>query len=273
MNRLTGCSSLIAGLALGLTVIACGGDDGPADAAIVPDAEPQVGSLSLAWEITDGTALQSCAAVAALSVRISVTPAAGGFGQNDIFGCEAGTVLSRDFDAGEYNIEVTLVAAAGDLAPPFRMNRVEIKTGEETALGTLTFEVAPRGSFDFEVGTMEIGPNCDPVADGGAGLGNLLIELVDTSGECIPATMEIGAGASRPADTYNSDCTGLIYGCIEKDQTVTLTGVRSGELGLRMSGTRDNGGCYERTSQFTVPGNDLQVSLPTQTLRTLVDCP
>lgn len=253
---------VVAVAVVGLMWSACRSGEATPDASFV-DAPPSQGTLSLSWRLTDGTGDITCADVAGLSVRMLVTPAIGGFADIDIFGCTAGSVTSRGFDATTYDVRLELSAAAGLLATPVVINDVVVEPGRDTNLGEFVFEVPAIGNLQFTIDSDSLGLNCDP-APGGGGISSVVFELRDAANQCT-GTFDIAAGATQPAGTYASDCS-TAYGCIENDQPITVSNIPSGSYRLIIRADKGGLPCYERTSQFEVPGNNLTEDLMTQFL-------
>ncbi len=267
MNRFL--HRLVLGSALawaGIAVSACGGDDTPPDAEPVPDAAPEVGTINLEWEIVYMGNPLTCADVGANTISIRFTPSQGGSGTAEALSCSAMGATTSPIDSGTYDVEVSLInGSLQDLAVEQMINDVEIVTGQSTALGTLTFEVEPRGTIDFTINAEEDGLNCDPDTMNGAGITELRIEFMDSQGACVPTTFTIEAGATQPAGEYMSDCAGSSYGCIENDQAVSAV-VPSGPSSMVFTGYKGVEECHRRTGQFDVSGGNLITELIEQYL-------
>jgi hypothetical protein len=274
MNRLTH-RLFISGLLTGLLGFAsgCGGGDNNPDAAPPPDAPPQVGTLNLSWQITDGVAgTLTCAEVAGSSVSIRATPKGGGTGVPSVLSCDSGSG-SVTIPAGTYDVVITLITSNNSqLSEPQQFNDVEIKVGLQTAVGPLNFQVVPLGIVEFKIDTDSGASNCAPDTQGGAGMTDIYVAFHNADGECISRNFIIGEGATQPAGIFLSDCAGTTFGgCIENDQTIRLEGVSSGANSMVFLGYKNGVGCFARTSQFTVAGNNLTTTLITQLLvRTLI---
>lgn len=259
---------LVVGCALGMW--ACG-DATPPDAGVAADAAPPVGRVSLEWQISDGTNALTCADVGAQVVRIQALPVGGGSATIDTLPCEdgVGSVPLREY---AYDVEVALIGSALEpLGETFTKENVNIRKNETTSLGTVSLVVAPRGNVEFFLDAAGAGGNCEAEPDG-AGITQISLELRDRAGACVPATFEIGAGATRPAGTYVTDCAGARFDCVENDQLVRAVGVRSGQQSLRIRGLRGEQECYQRNSQFNVPGGDLTTNLESLALALDVSC-
>ena len=260
--------SAVAGATLG-----CGEDAPPVDAAIIPDAPPEIGTLSLTWALTNGGTPLQCSDVGGLNVSVTATPQDGGFSEPSSFSCDSGTGMSLPFNSGIYNIEVTLVASGNQqLADPQTLQSIEILTGENTDLGSFTFDVAPMGNVDFTITTEAVAGNCTSEAQNGAGITEIAIEFLDGQGTCVPSTFTIGDGANQTGGTYNADCQGARYTCIDADQAIRAENVPSGTKSMTITGYRGVDECYTRMPQFTVPGNGLSTELLPQTLTPVGAC-
>lgn len=249
-------------------------DDAPAvDAGPVIDAPPEVGTLSLSWTITDNGNTLACGDVGGLSVRVTATPQDGGFATPEAFGCEVTNGTSAPIDTGVYNVEIVLVTNGNrDLTTPEVIQGVEIMTGQDTDIGTFEFPVSPRGSVEFTIDAQAGTPNCEPEANGGAEISEFRIEVLDSEGTCVPATITIADGANQTGGTYASDCAGARYGCIDNDQLVSISDVPAGTASLNIIGYRGVDECYSRMPQFSVSGNGLLTELLPQVLTAIGPC-
>ena len=257
---------VIIGLACGLLAAACG-DDAGADAGPPPDAAVTQGTMSLTWDINDVDMTElTCADVSGITVRITATPVGGGGAAIDALSCNAGEGTTLPIDAGAYNVGIQLRATAGTLSQIITMPDVDVVAGGNSPLGNVVFTVPAQGNFDFDIDTSATGLNCDDELSNGAGITDFVFELRDSSNACVDATFAIGAGAVQSAGSYDTDCA-VAYGvCIENDQAITVTGVRSGAYTLAIHGFKGGLDCWARAPQFTVPGNDLSFLLGTQQL-------
>lgn len=245
-----------------------GGGDAGVDATPEYDAPPPQGTLSLDWQIQYNDTTLTCAQVGAISVRLTITPSDGGTGVPEALNCDPNNATTTDIDVGVYDIAISLIAETGfqPLGEPYTLNDVEVMANQNTSLGTVVFNVVPRGNLAFKLDTDTGTTNCKTDAEGGAGITEVAIELRDSEGACVPTSFEIEAGASQPAGTYTSDCAGARYACIENDQQIRVTGTPSGATSMVMTGYKGQEACYARMPQFTVPGNDLTLTLNDQVL-------
>ncbi len=233
-----------------LVVAGCGSNEGPPDAHMI-DARPPGGTFSLQWTIHDGTSPLVCSDISAQAVSVEITPDNAGFGVVDSFSCSSATGTTRALDPGLYTLNVELDGIGGALGAPQKFMHVEAKSSQDTPLGALDFMVVAQGGLKMTLATQDTSSNC---AAGGAGIEDMTVQLASASGTCIPATFMVAAGAQNPASVYVSDCNTLPLGpCIEKDQEITVTGLRSGQVKLVVDGDIGGKACWSGVNFVTVP--------------------
>jgi hypothetical protein len=248
-------------LLLGL-VAGCGDDAGPPDAR-VPDSAPANGTISLTWSIADGATVLTCAQVGSQVVGLTVREVDSPFAQTDAVSCSAGAGATS-VAPGTYDVTVSL---GGVDVPDVSFQDLVVTSGQDTAAGDAHFEVQAIGGFSFQM-VAGAGGNCA----GGVDAVSLALALLD--GTCVPATFDIAAGASNPADTYTTSCTtpAPYPGCIESDQLVTAQPtIATGSYRLHIDADVGGSTCWSRTPQFDVPANAQIKALPDQILTDL--CP
>ncbi len=245
--------------------ISCGDDTGPPDARRI-DGEPEGGTVSLTWAITDPDGVPvSCANVGATSLALSLVPTDQPFGVTDVLSCGSLEGTSRAIAPGSYNITAEL---GGVTAEDVVFANVEVVSGADTPIGNAGFEVVVEGGFEFRMLAGSVG-NCVPLASGGAGLTSVQIVLDDVDGTCVPVTFDIAAsnaGGGGVAGTYTTNCTvpSSFPACIAEDQTLTVAPtVPSGTYRMTITGFVDANACWSRNPQFNVPaGGDVTTLLP-----------
>ena len=255
-------TALAVACALGLA--ACGDDSGPPDARLI-DGPPEGGTISLSWVIQDpdGNVL-TCDQVGTSIITLDIIPVDQPFGSSDVIGCASGTGTSRPIAPGLYDVRASL---GGVDAAPVEIDDILVQTGQDTAIGEVTFQVAAVGGFSFRISAGGQG-NCTPEDQGGAGITATQIELQRIGGGCVPVTFDIAAGASQPASTYTTDCTTPApHVCIAQDQTVLATPtIPTGPYRMTITGFVGGAACWSRVAQFDVPAGASVENLPQQNL-------
>lgn len=220
-------------LAAALALAACSGGSGFPDAGET-DAPPPTGKFSVAWTIADGARMLTCDEVGGLVVSIEVTSPALGGGFVEAFTCGLGTNESRAVPVGLYDLSFELVGRSGSLGT-LPVQRVMVSADSVTPVAPLHFPVRAQGLVDARL-VAGATSNC-AVAPNGADIATMTLQLERQGGACVPTTFTIGAGATRPAFTYDSTCAtpAPTAVCIERDQPITAT-VASGTYVVRARG-------------------------------------
>jgi hypothetical protein len=219
-----------------LAGIGCGDDSGgPAIDAAPPDA-PITGTITFGWTIMRSGAPATCAEVGNPTVRITALPESGGVAEIDTFSCTSMTA-STAVPPGMYTVTFNL----GELAETQPMRDVTVLANQDTAVGTVTFNVTAEATIQFHLVTSASGGNCADETTAGAGITAFVLELRDASGmTCVPTTFNVG----MPAETYASDCAGAQFRCIESDEVVQVTGLVFGNYRVLIQGFEDTTICY-----------------------------
>lgn len=252
--------ALVSAAALAATLHGCGDSPDTPDAATI-DAAPVRGNFSVAWSITNGGESLSCADVGAAAVSIRLVRQGAGNGEAESFPCEAGQGVSRALAPGVYDFTIDLRAtgSASLIDAPLRVQGFEIVANQDSALPEQVFSVEPVGNFTFTVDAGTTAGNCADDGAGGAGIVGLEFSLKDASGVCVPADFVIAEG-SESGGTYSTDCASAPtpFPCIGADQVVSVSDYRSGVYSLEISGQKAGPvDCFERVSNFTLPGANL----------------
>lgn len=231
-----------------VALAACGGNGGPPDARVI-DGAPPGGTFSLTWTIHDGATALTCADLANPTVAVSIVEEGAGFGVSDVFSCSSTTGTSRALAPGTYNLTIELTGATGALGPAIVRQGVVVVTSADTPLDPIDFMVMAQGGLGFRIAAAGQPSNC-----AGAGIDGMLLQMRDGTNTCVPATFTIAAGATAPASTYSDDCATAVVGpCIEQDQQVTVTGLRSGPARLVITGQTAGLACWSGVHFLTVP--------------------
>jgi hypothetical protein len=146
---------------------------------------------------------------------------------------------------------------------------VKIDVDTDTPLAAQTSEVAPIGSFSFTIDGRSAAGNCIANAEAGADIETITMTLKDASGTCLDASFEIAAGSSGNSATQTSDCSSpaVPLPCINEDQVITVNSLGSGLKTLEIIGHKAGSiQCYDRVSNFIVPGAMLVAELGAQPL-------
>jgi hypothetical protein len=265
-------------LAAAIAVAGCSGGSGFPDAGPT-DAPPPTGKFSVAWTIADGARALTCEEVGGLVVSIEVTSPAIGGGFVEAFTCGLGNNQSRAVPVGVYDLTFELVGRSGSLGI-LPAQRVTVSADAVTPVAALQFPVRAQGLIDSRL-IAGATSNC-AAAPGGADIAAMTLQLERQGGACVPTTFAIGAGATRPAFTYESTCatptpTAV---CIERDQAITAT-VASGTYVVRARGLVGLGPvpppaqCWTADQLVDVPPEQrtLRVDIGLTYLKSAAGCP
>ncbi len=250
-------------LATSTLLYGCGDSPDTPDASRI-DAMKPGGTFSLAWSIVNGGSPISCTDVGAVAVSIILIPQGSASGEAESFPCASGQASSRNFTPGTYDISIDIRAAGSRSLLParVRIDGIEIKLNEETALPAQEFSIEPIGDFHFVVDTGATAGNCAPTDSDGGGLIGLAFALKNSADVCVPTEFVIADG-SEPGGTYTNDCVTVpaAFPCIGSDQQVSVAGATSGALSLQITGQKGPVeapvDCYDRVSNFDLPGAGL----------------
>ena len=238
---------------LALTAIGCSGGPGFVDAP--PEAPAPGGTFTLAWQVTDviGTPID-CAPIGATNVAIELVSHQSGNGFSDSFSCASGTGISRELDAGSYDVLYTLEGKSGTLASGIQQVNQPIVGEQTTTLDKVTFAVDDKGALALHMNSLKTGGNCGTIAKMGAGITGVTIALQHSPGGCEPLTLTIGPGATQPGGTYVINCASpVVAPCIENDQALTANKVPADHYQIKIRGKIGATDCWANDDQFDVP--------------------
>jgi hypothetical protein len=242
----------------------CGSGGGFPDARAI-DAPPPKGTFSLAWTITDTSAQPiNCDTIGGTGISVNAHNLGASGGNPEVFSCSTGMGKSQGVPPGTYEMSFELDGISGTLATAPSQTGIVITANADTPLQPITFAVDATGGLDLSLSSGKGGGNCGAVAAMGAGITNTTITLQDSTGACAPVTFQISAGATKPAGTYTVDCAAPVLGpCIEHDQHLTATGLRSGNYTVHVRGKIGAADCYLNNDSFAVPplGHSLMSTL------------
>ena len=239
-----------------LYLAACGSGGGFPDAPL-PDTPPTA-TFSLTWSVIDQNSQPvSCARIAGQSMTVLAHNKAYDGGNTQIFSCSSGMGQSQDVYAGEFDLNFELSGTFGLLARAPTVNSIDVPAGTNTPVPPLVFQVEALGSLALKLSSGASGGNCGATGAGGAGIDATSLSITRNSdGACVPITFTVGAGATKPAGTYATDCTtpaDYVGGCIESDQVLSAANVPSDEYTIHVRGKIAATSCWANNDFMQVP--------------------
>jgi hypothetical protein len=254
-------STLLTGPLVLLAMVAC---DGGGSGTAVQATSACPGSVSLAWSITSSSRLPlTCAQAGAANVALRFQSRTGGVPVFIAFPCANGTATSN-LAPGLYDVTIALHDATGATlatAPP--QTSVAIAVGRTKVLAPLTFAVQnSRVALTLE--TENVASNCQPSSAGGAGITATTITIVRVGGGCAAATLIRNRGGAQ-IGTYQVNCSSpQIAECIERDETLTTTGLTPDAYVVRVRGMLGAAECWAADSELAVPASGPSGQLQTR---------
>jgi hypothetical protein len=237
-----------------LAGIGCGDDSGTPAVDAGPTDARITGTITIGWNIMRSGAPATCAEVGNPTIRITSLPEAGGVAEIDTFNCTSMTATTA-VAPGMYTVTLNL----GDLAQSEPMRDVNVVANQDTAVGTVTFNVTAEATIQFRLVTSASGGNCADEGTAGAGISAFLLELRDASGmTCVPTTFNVG----MPPEAYASDCAGAQFRCIENDEVVQVTGLVFGNYRVLIQGFEDTTICYPYEAVLSASTSTTVADLP-----------
>ena len=235
---------------------ACGSGGGFPDAP--PVDSPPTATFSLTWSVIDQNSQPvSCARIAGQSMTVLAHNKAYDGGNTQIFSCSSGMGQSQDVYAGEFDLNFELSGTFGLLARAPTVNSIDVPAGTNTPVPPLVFQVEALGSLALKLSSGASGGNCGATGAGGAGIDATSLSITRNSdGACVPITFTVGAGATKPAGTYATDCTtpaDYVGGCIESDQVLSAANVPSDEYTIHVRGKIAATSCWANNDFMQVP--------------------
>ena len=244
-----------ASLAL-LATAACDGAGGTAMAAPATGACP--GSVSLTWSITSASGQPlTCAQAGATSVALRLQNRTGGTPVFTAFPC-ANSPGTANATPGLYDVAIELHDATGArLATSSPQTSVAVAVGRTKVLTPVTFAVGTGGGGNSRVAltleTENAASNCQSTSSGGAGITGSTITIIRVGGGCAAVTLVRSRGGAE-IGTYKVNCSSPdVAGCIERDETLTTTGLTPATYVVRVGGKVGAVDCWTAESQLDVP--------------------
>lgn len=243
---------------LGAIVAGCGDGGGFPDAVPI-DQPPASGTFSLMWAVKDPSgATLDCAEIGAQAVTVTTRNKAVTGGSTEVFTCSSLAGTSPGIPPGTYDMDFELGGVGGDpqtgvIATSPKQANVVVPPGNNVPLMPITFTVNATGGIKLNLSANKPGGNCGTIAMNGAGItGMSLVLQHQGSGTCEPVQFTYAANATRPGGTYTVNCTmPVVAPCIEADQQLTATGVKSGNYQLHIRGKIATADCF--TNDDTLP--------------------
>lgn len=241
-----------ASLAL-LAMVACDGAGG-AVAAATATACP--GSVSLAWSIASASGQPlTCAQAGATSVALRLQNRSGGTPVFTAFPC-ANSPGTANVTPGLYDVAIELHDASGArLATSSPQTSVAVAIGRTKVLTPVTFAVGTGGGGNSVALTLEaekVATNCQSTSSGGAGINGTTITIIRVGGGCAAVTLVRSRGGVE-IGTYQVNCSSPeVAACIERDETLTTTGLTPAGYVVRVGGKIGAVDCWVGESQITV---------------------
>jgi len=240
-----------------LAMVACDGAGGTATAAQATSTCP--GSVSLAWSITSSSGQPlTCTQAGATNAALRFQSRTGGTPVFLAFPCANSTGISN-LTPGLYDVTTELHDARGArlaTAPP--QTSVPVAVGRTKVLAPVTFAVGPGAGNSLVALTLEtegVASNCQPSSSGGAGITGTTITIVRDGGGCAPAMFIRNRGGAQ-IGTYQVNCSSpQIAGCIERDETLTTTGLAPAGYTVHVRGKIGAVDCWAADSHLDVPAS------------------
>ena len=255
-SHLSKASRLFTGPLALLAIIACDGT-GAATAASAASVCP--GSVSLDWSII-GASGQSltCAQAGATSVALRLQTRTGGTPVFTAFPC-ANSLGIANVAPGLYDVAIELHDAKGaKLATSPPQASVAVAVGRTKVLTPVTFAVGSGGGgggsrVALSLEAEKVASNCQGSSSGGAGITGTTIFIARSDGGCAPARLVRSLGGVE-IGTYQVNCSSPeIASCVERDETLTTTGLRPDSYTLRVGGKIGPADCWVAESRIDVP--------------------
>jgi len=245
---------LVVGLGLLGLLAACGSGGGFPDARGI-DAAPPTGTFTLDWSVSDANNQAiTCDQVGGQAVTVLAHNRAFEGGETEAFGCSSLMGQSRGLAPGTYDFMFELDASSGILATAPGQIGIDIASNENVRLAPLAFSLDATGGMNLHLATNRAGGNCGVPPNGG-GITSTTITLVHSSdSSCQPLTLQIAAGATKPASMYVINCTTPVVGpCIESDQAITATGFAADNYNIHIKMNQAANVCWSNNDSIVVP--------------------
>lgn len=253
--------SAVRGVILSTALVAACGDGGGFPDAPPIDMPAPGGTFNLAWTVKDtaGNAI-TCDQIGAQAVTVLTRNRAIQGGSTEVFTCSTLMGNSQGLVAGTYDMDFELggvggAVGTGIIATSPKQMGIVIQSGENVTLMPLAFAVNATGGIKLNLAANKPGGNCGSVATNGAGITGVTLTLQHTSGgACEPVTFTIAPNATLPGGSYTVNCASpTVAPCIEADQQLSVTGVKSDGYQLHVRGKVATVDCWSNDDTMPVP--------------------
>lgn len=253
--------SAVRGVILSAALVAACGDGGGFPDAPPIDMPAPGGTFNLAWTVKDtaGNPI-TCDQIGAQAVTVLTRNRAIQGGSTEVFTCATLMGTSQSLIAGTYDMDFELdglggAPSTGLIATSPKQMGIVIQSGENVTLMPLAFAVDATGGIKLNITANKPGGNCGSVGSNGAGITGVTLTLQHTSGgACEPVTFTIAPNATLPGGSYVVSCMSpTVAPCIEADQQLSVTGVKSDGYQLHVRGKVATADCWTNDDTMPVP--------------------
>lgn len=253
--------SAVRGVVLSTVLVAACGDGGGFPDAPPIDMPKPGGTFDLAWTLKDtsGNAI-TCDQIGAQAVTVYTHNRAVQGGSTEVFTCGTFKGTSQDLIPGTYDMDFELggiggAVGTGIIATSPKQMGIVIKSGENVTLSPLAFAVDATGGIKLNITANKPGGNCGSVGNNGAGITGMTLTLEHmVGGACEPVVFTIAPNATLPGGSYTVNCTApTVAPCIEADQQLSATGVKSDSYQLHVRGKIATADCWRNDDSMPVP--------------------
>ncbi len=244
-------------------VSGCQGCQGspPPDARVqdAKDAEPDpgTGTISLASSMIDlsGSPI-GCDRINPGETLLRMRSASGSPDESKIsLPCAISSVTSPPVAAGIYNVTPELNSSGELLATAPDQNNVAVWSGIDTMMLPVKFIVDATGGLALSIKAGPTSSNCQPIAQGGAGITSTTITLTHPGG-CTPISL-IRKRGDLTIGQYLINCsTPMAATCIETDETLTASELSSGPYTIHITGRFMARECWKHDGPLQVPAGE-----------------
>jgi hypothetical protein len=198
----------------------------------------------------------ACAQIGAANVALRLLSRTGGTPVFAAFPC-ANSPGTTNVTPGLYDVTFELHNATGErLATAPLQTSVVVAVGRTKVLTPATFVIGGSSEGNSPVELIlqaeNAVSNCQPSSMGGAGITGTTITIVRNGGGCAAARLVRARGGTQTG-TYQVNCSSPeVATCIERDETLTTTGLAPAGYSVRVVGKVGPADCWISESQLDV---------------------